>query len=1107
MKGTTMKRMSKLAMLLVALLTVSMSAWSQTPTVTAGKNVTKISVKGSGEGAQETETTINSENQSVEAVAGSTVRVTGAQPQAGKVAKLKITKNLTSQDEIISGEEPVNVTPQITPTTPTKVKLPTVQDTDETNALKKQIRNAVNSDNFLEFLREEIDLPEDMNDFNELLTLKMVTYETCQTFVCAVQTPYIKDQEGVMVIGLPTGDDPEWFAVKGVANGGGEVEMTIAENIGKKLSNQIFVAIFVTKKVASTRGQEAEDVTEELDVTKVAGAVAEWTFTMRDYDVTAKVEYVDAVVSVSYTPEGGSETVAYYGTVEEAFAVAKNQDVITLLDDYNVPVDAEAGKSGIVGVADIYNQIHLTLDLNSHTLGFPNGGYLNVGTIVDLTVKGGTVSGTDYCIYSTGLLRLDGCTIKASTGTGISSNGELELQSLPVFDCQGADIALDKDKIIHFGEGPFAVPQKKIKVSIQNDTPYAFTYDFSRVFPGGEMLIDPSDVFTSSQYGDKVVGFIRGSKDYEAGIAEQTEITFPAGRSTYFDERGLALLEPNDDLKFYVVTGVSATSVEVTEVSSKTFNMNTPLIVSNSSGSAITAKMVVAPEGPMDNHFLTVFNNDLGEDASIYMGFEGTNEAIDNIEDQREGWSYYGFNGDDFELLGSLGPVSAHRCWLGIGVIPGMEEENEGTTLPPAGTHRLSISWPDGTTTAYGLNKGDGAEAHGKVAFKVGNNSATSATAGQTVTITVTPDAEYLVKDVTATVSGTNLEPAQMRTRGTSETQTTEIALNKGEGNTWTMVMPADNVTFSVAYEEFADITGVVVKGWSGVFDGKSHSVTVTGLNGATIKYQDAQGAYSLSEAPSFITTGTHTVYYQISKANHKPLTGKATIEIKSVINKDGTVVVNGKTYNSLSDAAKEILSSSNILGNDYLNNLVIGLLGDVTAQDVDDLLNRIVVTDEYKKMVITQGKNAILGILKVKAGDILKLVVSGQVKLDAKTILQMLGGAKARAFVRTRSEGGDSETEIVSGVEYLILEDCDIFLTLETEEGDVTIESITLGGKPGDANGDGYVDAADIVETENYKKGTPSQKFILKNVDTDNDTQISQEEIEAVVNIIMGKK
>lgn len=60
--------------------------------------------------------------------------------------------------------------------------------------------------------------------------------------------------------------------------------------------------------------------------------------------------------------------------------------------------------------------------------------------------------------------------------------------------------------------------------------------------------------------------------------------------------------------------------------------------------------------------------------------------------------------------------------------------------------------------------------------------------------------------------------------------------------------------------------------------------------------------------------------------------------------------------------------------------------------------------------------------------------------------------------------------------------------------------------GVVGDANGDGVVDAADIVEIVNFLLGNKSEKFNEKNADANNSGGVTKEDIGAVVTIIMSK-
>ena len=57
-----------------------------------------------------------------------------------------------------------------------------------------------------------------------------------------------------------------------------------------------------------------------------------------------------------------------------------------------------------------------------------------------------------------------------------------------------------------------------------------------------------------------------------------------------------------------------------------------------------------------------------------------------------------------------------------------------------------------------------------------------------------------------------------------------------------------------------------------------------------------------------------------------------------------------------------------------------------------------------------------------------------------------------------------------------------------------------------GDANGDGIVNAADIVEVVNYIKGTPSAVFIKTLADMDGNGEVDATDLRLIINIIMGE-
>ena len=74
--------------------------------------------------------------------------------------------------------------------------------------------------------------------------------------------------------------------------------------------------------------------------------------------------------------------------------------------------------------------------------------------------------------------------------------------------------------------------------------------------------------------------------------------------------------------------------------------------------------------------------------------------------------------------------------------------------------------------------------------------------------------------------------------------------------------------------------------------------------------------------------------------------------------------------------------------------------------------------------------------------------------------------------------------------------------------EGGLKIYSVKFipgGAIPGDANNDGTVNAADIVEVVNYIMGTPSDNYNEGGADANGDGVVNAADIVAIVNMIMG--
>lgn len=985
--------------------------------------------------------------------------------------------------------------------------------------------------------------------------------------------------------------------------------------------------------------EETIDVTDQIDL--VQESAAEWTFTMLESSITAEVEYEDAVVSVTKKVDNATST-KLFSNMYEAIEAASEGDVVKLCTNISIAKEDDPCETGMLPIEIGTAETPITLDLNGYTLSFPDGGFIDVQSwgylkIIDSTGGGkvtsanrfavwvnyggymiveggclettnttgdpreksavynqgviftnaGTISGIEFGIYNEGVVNLGKGKIMASNGVGIEGDGEIAMLDLPVFDCQIKDISLAEDKLIYYSGWVYGVPEKKIVVSLANAEQKTFTYGYNmRTADGG--FTDPSKVFSVSGISDKRIGFIDYEMRTEAGIADLTEITFPAGNSTYYDTWALALVEENEDLKFYTVTDVNDKSVELTEIKGKKFSENMPLIVSNTSGKAITAQMVTA-QTMMENSFLIDMQEDM-DGKYVYPGFEGTDVAIDQI-DKMDGFEYYGFNGEDFVPLSNLGPVEAHRCWLGIGEFPDFDEGDEGEGEEgglPAGARKLSVVWPGSAAKSntgasgetFNLTLATDAEAHGTVSFSVDGTTLTSdnktASEGQTVTITVTPtvtqDLAYVVQSITAKPSMTT---SQMKVRGSI---LDEVTLTPAGANTWTMTMPAADVevgisygtltvakveienpqlltvgkTFEVTLEQteyapqevtlnycFDPVTGVTVDGVveltlkqssgnSATYEVKKNSATK--LTFGSVEWKST-GAL-LTRPVNVTFAGAHVDTSKLLFTNVVSLSANSKMTLCAGFG--GAVgTITGTKYQIINVSEGE--GSASLSGSDLIFTARTGAKSSPETHNAVMAMEAGICTLSFDNCHVG---NALDGLsLTSNSGDDGTVTISSiggsrsRYKTGCRGMIR--GGNAARPFfsfsysgarimakaedvelhAKEEAQGntrGAAEQYIVieSGKEYDILTDEDLTLTLKLSEGDILITSITLkvpeNPNSGDANGDYKVDAADIVEMINAKNGKASEHFNLTNADINHDRYITQDDIDAVVKLIM---
>ncbi len=81
------------------------------------------------------------------------------------------------------------------------------------------------------------------------------------------------------------------------------------------------------------------------------------------------------------------------------------------------------------------------------------------------------------------------------------------------------------------------------------------------------------------------------------------------------------------------------------------------------------------------------------------------------------------------------------------------------------------------------------------------------------------------------------------------------------------------------------ELTGITASPYSAVFDGNTHTATIT-LSGdaedATLLYGESEGEYTLSSIPTYTNAGTYTIYFKASKEGFVDYTNSVTVSISA---------------------------------------------------------------------------------------------------------------------------------------------------------------------------------------------------------------------------------
>jgi len=163
--------------------------------------------------------------------------------------------------------------------------------------------------------------------------------------------------------------------------------------------------------------------------------------------------------------------------------------------------------------------------------------------------------------------------------------------------------------------------------------------------------------------------------------------------------------------------------------------------------------------------------------------------------------------------------------------------------------------------------------AHGTITFKIDGETVTTAEAGKTVTVAVSPTEGWQTKEVTARAY---TDWGGAKTRGTNMVDKITVS---GSGNEWSFTMPEANVKVTATYKQLIAASWITLGNAAYTYDGKAKEPTVTLKNGnVTIPASAYSVAYAnnvnaaaatADNAPTVTVTITNSDDYagQASKA------------------------------------------------------------------------------------------------------------------------------------------------------------------------------------------------------------------------------------------------
>ena len=263
------------------------------------------------------------------------------------------------------------------------------------------------------------------------------------------------------------------------------------------------------------------------------------------------------------------------------------------------------------------------------------------------------------------------------------------------------------------------------------------------------------------------------------------------------------------------------------------------------------------------------------------------------------GWTY-GATPNEPVVSGNTGngEVTITYAKKGSDVFTASVPENSGDYIVKASIAANGHYLAGDATADFTISK-----AAGSISYKTASISKTYGEVDFTNELTIVGDGTVAYSSDNTDVAEVDAETGKVTIVGDG---TAVITATVTDGTNYTYAVKTANYTLGVG----TAVMEVTSSGYEGIYDGQPHGISVKAPKGATVKYGESEGSYTLDASPTYTAAGTYTVYYEATMANYTPVKGCERVVIilwgdannDSVINAADIVeMVNAKGGNASS--------------------------------------------------------------------------------------------------------------------------------------------------------------------------------------------------------------